>query len=102
MSKLARSITKFSNTASSEKLLIQKRAKPAEGFMYDFYGNVERGFFTFDGRTFFAQSKDIGERDDVVWILIPVQLSSGRIIAWPNFKSATNKLTPLVYHEKTL
>src|ERR1700761_8016463 len=80
----------FSTVRTAFDLVIKKRSKPAEGFLYNFYGNWERGYFTFDGTTFYSASKNLDQREDVVWILIPTQLASGKIIAWPNYKSAMN------------
>jgi hypothetical protein len=61
---------------------------------------MEKGFFTFDGSSYFSKSLLLAERDDVVWIIVPKQLSTGKVIAWPHYKSALKKLTRLHYHER--
>lgn len=76
-------------------LIIKKRKVPEH--VFNFYGDLKTGYFTINDidDSFFSSSINLDQKlDEVVWILVPRQLSTGRLIAWPNYKGSRLK-----YHE---
>lgn len=80
-------------------LIIKKRRTPAH--VFNFYGDLKEGYFTFDDvdETFYSSSINLDQKEDCVWILVPKQLTTGRLIAWPNCKTGLGKFNRLKYHE---
>jgi hypothetical protein len=86
-------------------LTVKKRGVPLQMHIFNFYGDLKVGYFKLNGK-FLCNACSLDSTRDIIWVLLIGKgkgFSSGRMLAWPNFRGQTKVndswFTPLEYCE---
>lgn len=80
------------------KLTLRARKVPLQMHIFNFHGNLKRGYFDYAGR-FYSSALSLENCKNVIWLLVPCRFKSNLVLAWPHYKTKNSNFVPLVYKE---